>query len=236
VGSVTIDTNLSPNTNNQPVAFDVFVKDTFQATSTTGRLSLSDNGSWSPFAKSFPNCLPGDPVEGLCPAFIEFKVFDSGVTFLTFGPSHVPDLTSPTLGTTWIYVGYLEPGVQVHQATASLIYLDVAPRDTDSDGIPDVSDNCPFVPNNSQTNSDSQSAGDVCQCGDVNNDFIVNGLDVQIARENLVGSTLSGSFDPERCNVIGTSDCGVDDIFVLDRVAKGLPVSLQNICDAYTAP
>jgi hypothetical protein len=108
--------------------------------------------------------------------------------------------------------------------------------DTDSDGVLDVSDNCPFVPNNSRTNSDPLPAGDACQCGDVNTDFIVDGLDAQIARENLVGSALSGSFDPERCNVIGTSDCGVDDIFVLDRVAEGLPVSLQNVCDAYLAP
>jgi hypothetical protein len=70
----------------------------------------------------------------------------------------------------------------------------------------------------------------------VNNDFTVDGLDAQIARENLVGSTLSGSFHPERCNVIGTSDCGVDDVFVLDRVARGLPVSLQNVCDVYSGP
>ncbi len=109
--------------------------------------------------------------------------------------------------------------------------------DTDGDGIPDGTDNCPFVPNNSQTNSDPLPAGDACQCGDVNTDFIVDGLDAQIAREYLMGhAVLSGSFDPERCNVIGTSDCGVDDIFVLDRIAQGLPVILQNVCDAYSAP
>jgi hypothetical protein len=109
--------------------------------------------------------------------------------------------------------------------------------DTDGDGIPDVADNCPFVPNEFQENEDSQPAGDACQCGDVNNDFIVDDLDVQIARENLVGHTpLSGDFHPERCNVIGTSDCGIDDIFVLDRVAQSLPADLQNVCDAYSAP
>ena len=57
-----------------------------------------------------------------------------------------------------------------------------------------------------------------------------------IARENLVGSVLSGFFDPERCNVIGTTDCGVDDVFVLERIAQGLPANLQNVCDAYAAP
>ncbi len=109
----------------------------------------------------------------------------------------------------------------------------VSDGDVDGDGILDGDDNCPFVPNNSQTNSDPLPAGDACQCGDVNNDFIVDGLDAQIVRENLVGHALSGSFDPERCNVIGTSDCGVDDVFILGRLAEGLPVSLQNICDAY---
>jgi hypothetical protein len=120
--------------------------------------------------------------------------------------------------------------------------------DDDGDGVCDGAgtgggacsagpDNCPFVPNNSQTNSDPLPAGDACQCGDVNNDFVVDGLDVQIARENLMGrEVLSGDFHPERCNVIGTSGCGVDDVFVLDRVAKGLPVSLQNVCDAYSGP
>ena len=63
---------------------------------------------------------------------------------------------------------------------------------------------------------------------------VENNLDVQIAREKVVGKTvLSGSFHPERCNVIGTSDCSIDDVFVLDRVAQGLPVSLQNVCAAY---
>jgi len=111
-----------------------------------------------------------------------------------------------------------------------------APPDTDSDGVPDMDDNCPFVPNNSQTNSDPLPAGDACQCGDVNTDFVVDDLDAQIARENLVGHALSGSFDPERCNVTGNADCGVDDVFVLERIAEGLSVSLQNVCDVYLGP
>ena len=132
----------------------------------------------------------------------------------------------------------LNDGTEVALGTNPLL------PDHDGDGICDGGgtgggactagpDNCPFVSNFGQANSDSLSAGDVCQCGDVNNDFRVDGFDVQIARENLVGRALSGSFHPERCNVIGTSDCGVDDVFVLDRVAQGLPVSLQNACDAY---
>jgi cysteine-rich repeat protein len=43
----------------------------------------------------------------------------------------------------------------------------VAP-DTDSDGIPDASDNCPLDPNPLQENNDSDSEGDVCDTDDDN--------------------------------------------------------------------
>ncbi len=39
--------------------------------------------------------------------------------------------------------------------------------------------------------------------------------------------------NPKRCDVAGTTDCGVDDIFALDRAAKGLSATIQNACDAY---
>jgi hypothetical protein len=149
--------------------------------------------------------------------------------FITDGDGIAPDdLAGPVPPIPPVSIPYTAVGAS----------LTVTPLpDTDGDGIPDVDDNCPFVPNEFQENAGSPPAGDACQCGDVNNDGFVDGLDVQIARENLVGHTpLSGDFHPERCNVIGTSDCGVDDIFVLDRVAEGVPVSLQNVCDAYSAP
>ncbi len=103
-------------------------------------------------------------------------------------------------------------------------------------------DNCPFIPNGSQSNSDALPAGDACQCGDVNTDFVVNATDVQLVRENLMDVTpLSGPFDPTRCNVIGLSDggatdCDVSDIFVLQRFVGGQPVAVENACAAYLGP
>ena len=113
--------------------------------------------------------------------------------------------------------------------------------DTDSDGIPDADDNCPFVSNNSQTNSDSLPAGDACQCGDVDGSVGVTLADVTRAQENLLGIPLGGTFDAARCNVIGpsesgVSDCDIADIFILQRFLTGSPVSIGNTCDASSAP
>jgi hypothetical protein len=102
-------------------------------------------------------------------------------------------------------------------------------------------DNCPFIANSGQENSDALEAGDVCQCGDVTGDNMVTPIDVTRIRENLVGATLGGTFIAARCNVIGpsdggASDCDVADIFILRRFVTGGPVTVQNACDAYSGP
>jgi hypothetical protein len=52
---------------------------------------------------------------------------------------------------------------------------------------------------------------------------------------------LGGTFHATRCNVIGdsdggVSDCDIADIFILQRVVAGSPVTAENTCDAYAAP
>ncbi len=123
--------------------------------------------------------------------------------------------------------------------------------DTDGDGFCDgpsgagctPGDNCPFIPSANQTNTDSLPPGDICQCGDVTNNGIVDATDLQVGREWLVGATLSppGTFVVTRCNVIGPSDggisdCGIGDIFILDRYVSGAQPSLDNICAAWGGP
>jgi hypothetical protein len=102
-------------------------------------------------------------------------------------------------------------------------------------------DNCPFIwtAEQGQTNSDALPAGDACQCGDIDEDGRVTALDATIAREHLVGATLSGPFAAERCNVIGpsdggASDCDVADIYVLQRFLAGKSATVENTCQAYT--
>jgi hypothetical protein len=122
--------------------------------------------------------------------------------------------------------------------------------DTDSDGVCDGGatvpgtcdtagpDNCPFVSNPGQGNSDSLPAGDGCQCGDIDGDDDVDAADLQQAREHLVNKAIAG--DIAFCNVIGAyapegdgSDCDVADLFVLKRHANGLSVTVQNVCKPY---
>ncbi|MCH7644485.1 MAG: hypothetical protein IH974_06570 [Myxococcales bacterium] len=136
-----------------------------------------------------------------------------------------------------------DDGVEVH-------LIGTFPNDEDSDddsvcdggiqvGVCTASgpDNCPSTPNSGQVNSDSLSAGDACQCGDLNNDGVVTEADVILVREHVVGATTAAILT--RCNVIGPSDggvtdCNVADAYVLDRFTDGLPVTLENSCQAYT--
>ena len=50
--------------------------------------------------------------------------------------------------------------------------------DTDQDGVPDADDNCALVPNSDQLDSNDDGIGDVCQCGDVNGDGAITGVDI----------------------------------------------------------
>jgi len=99
-------------------------------------------------------------------------------------------------------------------------------------------DNCPFVMNAGQANSDFLPAGDACQCGDIDGDFRVYPSDLALARAHLVGKAITG--DITYCNVVGDyapeedgSDCDVADIYALSRYIAGEPVTLGNVCKPY---
>jgi hypothetical protein len=99
-------------------------------------------------------------------------------------------------------------------------------------------DNCPFVTNPGQANSDFLPAGDDCQCGDIDGDYHVEFTDLMLAREHLMGKAIAG--DITRCNVVGDyapagdgSDCDVADITALSRYVGGKSVTLGNVCKPY---
>jgi hypothetical protein len=113
--------------------------------------------------------------------------------------------------------------------------------DTDGDGIPDPSDNCPFVSNATQVNSDALPAGDACQCADLNEDGVVDDLDVGLARAHVVGKGPPLSAPAlARCNMIepsaGVAGCDIADVFLLRRAAAGHQATAGTLCEIYGAP
>jgi hypothetical protein len=119
----------------------------------------------------------------------------------------------------------------------------IALDNRDGDGIPhypggppcvtgqaiDCDDNCPYVPNVEQADTDGNGLGDACQCGDVNGDGLTNVVDaLKIAR----GEVLSGDPNRPRCDVNGDGLCNVTDAL---RIARGEVGSApeDQLCPAY---
>ena len=65
------------------------------------------------------------------------------------------------------------------------------PPDADSDGVPDVTDNCTLVPNASQLDADSDGYGNICDA-DLNNSGTVTAADFAILRSVLNQSAADG--------------------------------------------
>jgi hypothetical protein len=86
----------------------------------------------------------------------------------------------------------------------------------------------------------SDGIGDPCQCGDPTNNGIVDAGDIQVIRERIVGATFSDTFVGARCNMKGPqagdgsgSDCGIEDVYELQRQMSGLSNSAGPLCDAW---
>jgi lysophospholipase L1-like esterase len=112
-------------------------------------------------------------------------------------------------------------------------------QDADLDGVPDVSDNCVYVPNPLQEDAGGlfgpppDGIGDVCQCGDLNDDGIVDVLDAAIYERDLAG-LLPEAADGNKCSVIGGRlDCEPNDRFALRETLVGL-TTIGPVCEAAT--
>ena len=113
--------------------------------------------------------------------------------------------------------------------------------DSDDDANPDGADNCPRVFNPDQTDSGGLNSGlpngrgDVCECGDVTGDNIVDASDLTFFRAHLVGPDVP--FDAPahgKCSVFGSSAsvCDVVDVTVLQRALEALEPGLGRNCAA----
>jgi cysteine-rich repeat protein len=129
---------------------------------------------------------------------------------------------------------FVEPSFQCSGEPSVCVFV----PDGDADGVPDSSDNCPFIANPSQTDSGGVGAGspadgvgDACQCGDVSGNGSVTSADaIQITRANLVPPTATLA-RPELCNVGGSAACSSADSVIVTRALLTPPtVTISQVC------
>jgi hypothetical protein len=100
-----------------------------------------------------------------------------------------------------------------------------------ADGLAEC-DNCTFIRNTDQLDTDQNGLGDVCQCGDVNGNGVTNVTDaLAIAR----GEVLSNDPSFGKCDVNGDGSCNVTDALAIARgEVSSAPES--QLCPDYGAP
>ena len=113
--------------------------------------------------------------------------------------------------------------------------------DSDTDAIQAFRDNCPYAFNPAQTDSGgiddvaADGIGDACQCGDVDDDGIVDDLDVLAFRDSLAAPLLAplSPAGQAKCSVIDSpGPCEVLDVTVTRRVLVPLLPDLEQVCAA----
>ncbi|MFQ5514946.1 MAG: thrombospondin type 3 repeat-containing protein [Myxococcota bacterium] len=105
--------------------------------------------------------------------------------------------------------------------------------DRDGDGVPDATDNCDLFPNPGQEDADGDGLGDVCQCGDLNADFLVTSADVDVLRSFLADPTGSPIPAQElaKCAVAGEAgSCDLLDLVITRRTLAGRPPGIGAVC------
>jgi len=121
-----------------------------------------------------------------------------------------------------------EPGVPIDTS--------IAFGSDDGDGIPQTSDNCPFVRNRDQADADGDGRGDRCECGDASGDGFVDAADASLLQQCSVGD-----FDPNACpfplcDVTGDLLCNTSDARVIERVVLGEIDKVDLSCAQREAP
>ena len=84
-----------------------------------------------------------------------------------------------------------------------------SPIDTDSDTIPDTSDNCPTTPNTLQTNTDGDSEGDACDTDD-DNDTVLDTTDNCVLIANTLQEDNDADAQGDACDTDDDNDTVID--------------------------
>ena len=116
------------------------------------------NGTWQSHTWTLETKLPGESYQ---PVFNNQNIFGNRWFDESFNKTarYVKLTVTGTAGSGKVQA--MELAINGEPAAAT-------PADTDSDGVPDSSDNCPLVSNTDQANYDNDSQGDVCDSDDDN--------------------------------------------------------------------
>ncbi len=141
-------------------------------------------------------------------------VYDVVLEHTGFVPQHVTGIVTPA-------------GAPVNIGTFTLTALD-----TDADGIPDLSDDCPTVPDPGQQDlggvgvgSPPDGVGDACQCGDVNGDGRVTLGDAVLVQRASLSPPTATLPHPELCDVGSSAACTLADAVIIRRALLSPPTA-----------
>jgi hypothetical protein len=187
-----------------------------------GNLSVGQvppNGSWTHLAGTF------DRTTGVAKLYADACLLATGQVCspTPCGPeAPVTDLTigrSPTFGGVGEFDGQLDE-IYIHDRALSFAevkQLVGLPADTDCDAVPDIVDNCVFVPNGAineppgalvaQCDTDGDGWGNACDA-DVDNSGIIGGPDYGPITANFTAAGYPLAFDVNCDGVVGGPDYG----------------------------
>jgi hypothetical protein len=118
-------------------------------------------------------------------------------------------------------------------------------HDEDGDLVEDGLDNCPYEPNGTIPQADTggvglgsapDGIGDACQCGDINNSGVADGIDYLLLNRSSLGlppyGSLAGMPGFRKCNVNGGAGgvCDGIDGLLINRASLSLPPGIFQDC------
>lgn len=174
----------------------------------------SSDRSFIPTGASWVNGVPTSPtlvVAGSIGGF-EGQVAEGGWQTLVLqivrsGDDLDGDLSRPGFFRTTLKVIFRQQWASGTYESGGSFFIGNPAADTDGDGISDATDNCPFSPNPSQLNSDTDLIGDACDPDD-DNDFVPDTTDNCPLTANPNQADCNGNGIGEACETF--PDCNAN--------------------------